>query len=156
MRIHDFSNGHFRQLYTEQTPFPTGNRLSWLSTPYSTCWVGHVWCRIHMLAHANFPGITGISRIFISNSHIKCGFAVWIMALAAREVFFTGLLKETSASALKIISGSEGLGLAMQKDVLPGEEIHRSKALKVHQHTLECQRVEAICKARGGRGLEQT
>ena len=76
------------------------------------------------------------------------------MALAAREVFFADLLKEASTSALKITSGSEGLGLALQKDVLPGEEIHRSKALKVHQHTLECQRVEAICKALGGRGYK--
>ena len=127
MRIHNFSNEHFRQLYIEQTPFPTANcaiDYPGLSTPLFNllswaCLVSHT----HARACQIFQESRGFQGFSFPTPHIKCGFAVWIMALAAREVFFTGLLKETSASALKIISGSEGLGLAMQKDVLPGEEI---------------------------------
>ena len=76
------------------------------------------------------------------------GASSWPLVSADRHAFFAQLLdSETQGSKLQVTSGAEGLGLALQQAVLPGEEIYRCKALKVHRHSAECEKVEAICKA---------
>lgn len=67
-------------------------------------------------------------------------------ATCPRGAYFAALL--ASSDALRLTSGSEGLGLALRRAAATAEEIYRSRALAVHRHDARCEEVEAICKAR--------
>eukprot|EP00438_Fugacium_kawagutii_P035405 Skav222071 [mRNA] locus=scaffold4586:1081:2358:- [translate_table: standard] len=64
------------------------------------------------------------------------GLCVRQPSLTSREGFFTELLEADAArETLKLtVAPTEGLGLALRKDTLPGEEIYRCKALKASAH----------------------
>ncbi|CAL1155632.1 unnamed protein product [Cladocopium goreaui] len=63
-----------------------------------------------------------------------------------RGAYFAALL--ASSDALRLTSGTEGLGLALRRAASTAEEIYRGRALAVHRHDARCEEVEAICKAR--------
>jgi hypothetical protein len=62
-----------------------------------------------------------------------------------RGAYFAALL--ASSDALRLTSGTEGLGLALRRAAATAEEIYRGRALAVHRHDARCEEVEAICKA---------